>query len=68
MKIQIITLAVLSAWSFGVTASEVTGLTTFTSGTPAKASEVNGNFTSVSTAVDDNAAKIAAALIMKRAI
>ncbi len=33
-------------------------LTTFTAGTPAKASEVNGNFSVVSTAVNDNASRI----------
>ena len=41
-------------------AGNVTGLTTFTAGTPAKASEVNGNFAAVKTAVDDNAGRIAA--------
>jgi hypothetical protein len=41
-------------------ASQVSGLVTFTSGTPAKASEVNGNFTAVKTAVDDNQAQIIA--------
>jgi hypothetical protein len=39
-------------------AGEVTGLTTFTAGTPAKAGDVNGNFTAVKTAVDDNHARI----------
>jgi hypothetical protein len=33
-------------------------LTTFTAGTPAKASEVNGNFSAVSAAVNDNASRI----------
>jgi hypothetical protein len=60
MKIQLTILFVAMVFSLGVaTASEVTGLTTFTSGTPAKASEVNDNFSAVKTAVDDNAANIA---------
>jgi hypothetical protein len=42
----------------GANAGEVTGLTTFTTGTPAKAAEVNGNFNAVKTAVDDNHARI----------
>ncbi|KGD64608.1 hypothetical protein Y5S_01974 [Alcanivorax nanhaiticus] len=41
-----------------VTASEVTGLTTFVPNTPALAEEVNGNFDSVKTAVDDNDQRI----------
>jgi hypothetical protein len=41
-------------------AGTVTGLTTFTANTPARASEVNGNFTAVKTAVDDNQAQITA--------
>jgi hypothetical protein len=39
-------------------AGPVGPLTTFTAGTPAKASEVNGNFSVVSTAVNDNASRI----------
>ena len=39
-------------------AAPVNGLTTFTSGTQARASEVNGNFTAVKTAVDDNNTRI----------
>ena len=41
-----------------VAASEVTGLTTFVPNTPALAEEVNGNFDSVKTAVDDNDQRI----------
>jgi hypothetical protein len=60
MKMQLTILATVVAFSLGVaTASEVTGLTSFTSGTPAKASEVNDNFSAVKTAVDDNAADVA---------
>ena len=44
----------------GVNAGPVGPLTTFTAGTQAKASEVNGNFSAVKTAVDDNAARIGA--------
>ena len=55
MKTQTIVLAVLTACSIGVAnAGNVTGLTTFTTGTKAVASEVNGNFGAVKTAVDDN--------------
>lgn len=39
-------------------AGGVTGPTTFTAGTPAKASEVNGNFSAVKTAIDDNDARL----------
>jgi hypothetical protein len=41
-------------------ASDVTGLASFTAGTPARAADVNGNFTAVKTAVDDNQAQITA--------
>jgi hypothetical protein len=41
-----------------VQAGEVTGLTPFTPGTPARAAEVNGNFGAVKTAVDDNHSRI----------
>jgi hypothetical protein len=43
-----------------VRASEVTGLTTFTAGTPAKAGEVNSNFAVVKSAVDNNYSRIVA--------
>src|SRR6266446_4689304 len=39
-------------------AGPVAPLINFTAGTPAKASEVNGNFSAVSTAVNDNASRI----------
>lgn len=55
MKTQLTILAILATFSTGVaTAGDVTGLTTFTSGTKAVAAEVNDNFTAVKTAVDDN--------------
>lgn len=38
--------------------AQVSGLTTFTAGTPAKASEVNANFAAVKTAVDSSQAQI----------
>ncbi len=41
-------------------AAEVTGLNTFSAGSPARASEVNANFDEVKTAVDDNHARITA--------
>src|SRR3569833_4494092 len=41
-----------------VYAGQVNNLTTFTTNTPAKAAEVNGNFGAVQTAVDDNDARI----------
>jgi hypothetical protein len=42
-------------------AGPVTGLTTFTPGMPARASEVNGNFGIVATAVNDNHTRLTAA-------
>ena len=39
-------------------AGDVTGLTSFSAGTPAVAAQVNGNFTAVKTAVDNNHARI----------
>jgi hypothetical protein len=44
-------------------AGPVGALTNFNSGTPALASEVNGNFSAVKSAVDDNAAQIAASVV-----
>lgn len=52
-----VAIVILSRTSF---AGEITGLTTFTAGTTAKASEVNGNFSAVKSAVDDNASDISA--------
>lgn len=59
LKVHFITAAVCLASL--ASAGEVTGLTTFTAGTPAKAAEVNGNFTAVKAAVDDNHARLTAA-------
>lgn len=44
--------------SLSTMASGVDGLITFSAGTPAKAGEVNANFTAVKTAVDDSQAQI----------
>ena len=51
-------MALLATASNAALATDVTGLTTFTSGTPAVAAEVNDNFTAVKTAVDDNDGRI----------
>ena len=53
-----LTAGVLATLSAALIAGQVTGLTQFTSGSPAKAAEVNGNFAAVKTAVDDNHARI----------
>jgi len=55
---KILWMAALFAWVGEGHAGPVGPLTTFTSGTPAKASEVNANFSAVKTAVDDNASRI----------
>jgi hypothetical protein len=47
--------------SVGAHAGNVVGLTPFTAGSTAKASEVNGNFNAVKTAVDDNYSRLTAA-------
>jgi len=54
-----LTAGVLATLSAALIAGQVTGLTQFTAGSPAKAAEVNGNFAAVKTAVDDNHARIA---------
>src|SRR5436189_274175 len=60
-NLKILGMAALFAWvSEGTHAGPVAPLTTFTAGTPAKASEVNGNFSAVSTAVNDNNSRITA--------
>lgn len=61
MKAQKTLLALFTACCIGVaTAGNVTGLTTFTSGSKAVASQVNGNFSAVKTAVDSNNTEIVA--------
>jgi hypothetical protein len=54
-KILMITLVLILSGSIGVWAGEVEDLIEFQSGEPALASDVNGNFTAVKTAVDNNA-------------
>lgn len=61
MRTKITILAIAAICSINMaSAGDVTGLTTFTSGTPAVASEVNENFNAVKTAVDDNNSRITA--------
>ena len=57
LMLLIIACAVASA-----TAAEVGALTSFSPGTTAKASEVNGNFSAIKTAVDANAADISVSI------
>ena len=49
--ITLLILLVSAGWGW---AGDVTGLKTFSAGAPAKASEVNANFSAIKTAVDDN--------------
>lgn len=60
MNKQTIMLMSLVWFALPAAAGPVNGLTSFTAGTPARAAEVNGNFTAVKTAVDDNDARITA--------
>jgi TolA-binding protein len=50
----------LTVATTSVMAAPVGDLTTFVAGTPARAAEVNGNFSAVRAAVDDNDARIRA--------
>jgi len=58
-NILVITIVLFICSAINASAGSVTIPTTFTSGTTAKASEVNANFTAVKTAVDDNDSRIA---------
>ncbi len=60
MKKTIFLVAAISLGSTLSFAGEVGSTTTFASGTPALASEVNGNFTALISAINDNATRIAA--------
>ncbi len=50
--------SVLFAITASVQAGSISGLTSFTANTTARASEVNGNFTTVQTAVNDNDSRL----------
>jgi hypothetical protein len=60
MRAALLALAMLAA-ALPAAAGPVTGLTSFTPGMPARASEVNGNFGIVATAVNDNHTRLTAA-------
>lgn len=63
MKIKknvIVLSTLIMAFTTTVVAGQVGSMTTFTSGTPAVAAEVNGNFTEHTTQINDNATAIAA--------
>lgn len=57
-RIKLAAMTALILMAHHANAGEVTNLTTFTAGTPAKAAEVNANFNAVKTAVDNNDARI----------
>lgn len=57
-RIKLAAMTALILMAHHANAGEVTNLTTFTAGTPAKAAEVNANFNAVKTAVDDNNSQI----------
>jgi hypothetical protein len=59
-KLKIVCAFVMLTHAYTSAAGPVVGLTPFTAGTPARASEVNGNFSAVKTAVDDNHQRITA--------
>ena len=69
MKKFILSVVVSAAILAGMqtsSASEVTGLTSFTANTPAVAAQVNGNFTAVKSAVDNNHARLTTAEMGKQ--
>jgi hypothetical protein len=59
MNNRIPAVAAFLAFPLFAAAGPVTGLTTFTTGSPARAAEVNTNFTAVKTAVDENYQRLA---------
>jgi hypothetical protein len=59
-KLKVVSAFVMLVNAYTCAAGPVVGLTPFTAGTPARAAEVNGNFTAVKTAVDDNHQRITA--------
>jgi hypothetical protein len=61
MKITALAIAIAAMFANTVGASDVdeSGVTTFTTGTPAVAAEVNNNFGALITAINDNATRIA---------
>jgi hypothetical protein len=56
--LSVVVAAAILATIHASSAGEVTGLVSFTANTPAVAAQVNGNFTAVKTAVDNNHARI----------
>jgi len=60
LRLVAVLLATLGLPAGVALAGQVTGLSTFTPGTPIRAADVNGNFTATKAAVDDNASRLTA--------